>query len=245
MRPANLLNRLRIGRAQPGGGGGVAGGERADVPALDAGLTWEAARPASSTAGSAGPRAGGSRRTGPRKWSGSTASATRASRSSLSTSISSRTTASAGATPGSSCICSGRASCPRRRARGRIGASASGGRCRAMMLHQSLPPRRRGTARGTHGSRASPPLDLIVTLDDATGAIHSAFLIEEEGTASTFRALKEVFVEHGLPMSLFTDRGAHDFRTTKAGEIDRGCPTPGRPGARTTGGRAHRSLFAP
>jgi transposase len=27
-----------------------------------------------------------------------------------------------------------------------------------MMLHQSLPPRRRGTARGTPGSRASPPL---------------------------------------------------------------------------------------
>ena len=47
-----------------------------------------------------------------------------------------------------------------------------------------------------------------MTLDDATGAIYSAFLIEEEGTASTFRALKEVFGEHGLPMSLYTDRGA-------------------------------------
>ncbi len=94
-----------------------------------------------------------------------------------------------------------------------------------MMLHQSLPPRRRGTARGTPGSRASPPLDLIVTLDDATGAIYSAFLVEEEGTASTFRALKEVFSEHGLPMSLYTDRGSHYFRTTKAGEIDRGHPT--------------------
>ena len=69
------------------------------------------------------------------------------------------------------------------------------------------------------------PLDLIVTLDDATGAVYSAFLIEEEGTASTFRALKGVFSEHGLPMSLYTDRGAHYFRTTKAGEIDRGCPT--------------------
>ena len=30
-------------------------------------------------------------------------------------------------------------------------------------------------------------LDLIVTLDDATGAIYSAFLVAEEGTASTFR----------------------------------------------------------
>jgi transposase len=61
-----------------------------------------------------------------------------------------------------------------------------------------------------------PALDLIVTLDDATGAIYSAFLVEEEGTASTFRALQEVFAEHGLPMSLYTDRGAHYFRTTKA-----------------------------
>ena len=68
-------------------------------------------------------------------------------------------------------------------------------------------------------------LDLIVTLDDATGEIYSAFLIEEEGTASTFRALKEVFFRHGLPMSLYTDRGAHYFHTTKAGEIDREQPT--------------------
>jgi transposase len=82
-----------------------------------------------------------------------------------------------------------------------------------MMLHQD-------------GSRhawleGEAPLDLIVTMDDATGAIYSAFLVEEESTASTFRALKEVFSQHGLPMSLYTDRGAHYFRTTKAGEIDR------------------------
>jgi hypothetical protein len=49
---------------------------------------------------------------------------------------------------------------------------------------------------------------------------------EEEGTASTYRALKEVFGKHGLPMSLYTDRGAHYFNTPKAGgEIDRGRPT--------------------
>jgi len=69
------------------------------------------------------------------------------------------------------------------------------------------------------------PLDLIVTMDDATGAIYSAFLIEEEGTASTFRALNEVFSAHGLPMSLYTDRGTHYFHAAKAGEIDRGHPT--------------------
>ena len=87
-----------------------------------------------------------------------------------------------------------------------------------MMLHQD-------------GSRhawleGQAPLDLIVTMDDATGTIYSAFLVEEEGTASTFRALKEVFGKHGLPMSLYTDRGAHYFHTPKAGgEIDRGHPT--------------------
>ena len=71
-----------------------------------------------------------------------------------------------------------------------------------------------------------PALDLIVTLDDATSAIYSAFLIKEEGTASTFRALTEVFGSHGLPMSLYTDRGAHYFYTpTAGGEVDRSRPT--------------------
>lgn len=79
-----------------------------------------------------------------------------------------------------------------------------------MMLHQD-------------GSRhvwlgGQPALDLIVTLDDATSAILSAFLVEEEGTASTFRALREVFERHGLPLSLYTDRGAHYFCTAEAGE---------------------------
>ena len=69
-------------------------------------------------------------------------------------------------------------------------------------------------------------IDLIVTMDDATGAIYSAYLFEEEGTASTFRGLSEVFSQHGLPMSLYTDRGAHYFHTPKAGgEIDRSHPT--------------------
>src|SRR6187200_1493258 len=36
-----------------------------------------------------------------------------------------------------------------------------------------------------------PELDLIVTMDDATSAILSAFLVEEEGTASSFVGLNE------------------------------------------------------
>ena len=82
--------------------------------------------------------------------------------------------------------------------------------CEGMMLHQD-------------GSRAAwlegqPELDLIVTMDDATSTIYSAFLVEEEGTASTFAALLEVFTRKGLPGSLYTDRGSHYFYTPKAGE---------------------------
>ena len=82
--------------------------------------------------------------------------------------------------------------------------------CEGMMLHQD-------------GSRfawlaGSPELDLIVTLDDATNTIYSAFLVEEEGTASTFCGLLEVFTAKGLPSSLYSDRGSHYFFTPKAGE---------------------------
>ncbi len=72
-----------------------------------------------------------------------------------------------------------------------------------------------------HGWLEGQALELIVTLDDATGAIDSAFLTEEEGAASTFRALNEVFSEPGLPMSLYTDRGSHDFRTTRGAQAQR------------------------
>jgi transposase len=60
--------------------------------------------------------------------------------------------------------------------------------------------------------------DLVVTLDDATSGIYSAFLVEEEGTASSFRGLGEVIERHGLFCELYTDRGSHYFVTPKAGE---------------------------
>jgi hypothetical protein len=59
--------------------------------------------------------------------------------------------------------------------------------------------------------------DLVVTLDDATSAIYSIFLAEEEGTASSFQGLREVVTRHGLFCALYTDRGAHYFHTPKAG----------------------------
>jgi Helix-turn-helix domain len=71
-----------------------------------------------------------------------------------------------------------------------------------------------------------PELDLVVTMDDATGAMLSAFLVEEEGTASSFTGLKETIAAHGLFSSLYTDRGSHYFYTPKAGEpVDKGTLT--------------------
>ena len=63
-----------------------------------------------------------------------------------------------------------------------------------------------------------PPLDLIVTLDDATAEIYSIFLVEQEGTASSFRGLAETIGKVGLFSSFYTDRGSHYFLTPKAGE---------------------------
>lgn len=82
--------------------------------------------------------------------------------------------------------------------------------CEGMLLHQD-------------GSRhewlaGQPMLDLIVTMDDATSTIYSAFLVEEEGTASSFHGLAETLSAKGLPSSLYTDRGSHYFHTPKAGE---------------------------
>jgi transposase len=81
--------------------------------------------------------------------------------------------------------------------------------CVGMMLHQD-------------GSRevwleGQPALDLIVTMDDATSEIYSAFLVEEEGTMSTFRGLLEVLLAHGVPSTFYTDRGSHYFFTPEVG----------------------------
>jgi hypothetical protein len=78
-----------------------------------------------------------------------------------------------------------------------------------MMLHQDG---------STHAWLPGRELDLVVTLDDAMSAIYSAFLVEEEGTASSFRGLREVIERHGLFCALYTDRGSHYFHTPEAGK---------------------------
>jgi transposase len=80
-----------------------------------------------------------------------------------------------------------------------------------MMLHQD------GSRHAwLPGCEAS--FDLIVTMDDATSAIYSAFLVEEEGTQSSFQGLHEVIQAHGLFCSLYTDRGSHYAYTPLAGQ---------------------------
>jgi hypothetical protein len=80
---------------------------------------------------------------------------------------------------------------------------------RGMLLHQDG---------AKHAWLAEQPArDLIITMDDATSEIYSAFLVDEEGTMSSFRGLVEVIERHGLFMELYTDRGSHYFHTPEAG----------------------------
>ena len=60
--------------------------------------------------------------------------------------------------------------------------------------------------------------DLIVILDDATGEIYYAQLVEEESTRTVMAGLREVVETKGLFCSLYSDRGSHFFVTIKAGQ---------------------------
>jgi hypothetical protein len=77
-----------------------------------------------------------------------------------------------------------------------------------MMLHQDA---------SKHRWFGEDYCDLVVTLDDATSEITSAFFCAEEGTASTFRGLHETIEKNGLFCSFYTDRGSHYFFTKEAG----------------------------
>jgi hypothetical protein len=54
-------------------------------------------------------------------------------------------------------------------------------------------------------------------MDDATNEHYSMFFVPEEGTASSFRGMREVILGHGLFSSLYTDRGSHYWNTPEAG----------------------------
>lgn len=59
--------------------------------------------------------------------------------------------------------------------------------------------------------------DLVVTMDEATNEHYSIFFVAEEGTASSFRGVRETILDHGLFSALYTDRGSHYWLTPAAG----------------------------
>jgi transposase len=82
-----------------------------------------------------------------------------------------------------------------------------------MMLHQDG---------STHEWTPGVHWDLILTMDDATNEHYSLFFVEQEGTWSSFRGIKEVIAKRGLFSSLYTDRGSHYWHTAEAGgKVDR------------------------
>ena len=86
-----------------------------------------------------------------------------------------------------------------------------------MMLHQDG---------STHEWLPGQMLDLIATLDDATGEHYSLFLCKQEGTWSSLRGVREVLEAKGLFCSLYTDRGSHYWHTPKAGgKVNKKNPT--------------------
>src|ERR1700722_3128455 len=88
---------------------------------------------------------------------------------------------------------------------------------RGMMLHQDA---------SKHQWFGEDYYDLVVTMDDATSEITSAFFCEEEGTFSSFRGIHETIGTYGLFCSFYTDRGSHYFYTPEAnGKVDKSRPT--------------------
>jgi transposase len=86
-----------------------------------------------------------------------------------------------------------------------------------MMIHQDG---------STHEWVPGKKWDLIDTMDDANSEHYSMFFTDQEGTASSLRGLKEVILAHGLPCSIYTDRGSHYWLTPKAGgKVDKSTPT--------------------
>ena len=68
--------------------------------------------------------------------------------------------------------------------------------------------------------------DLVVTMDDATGEIYSAFFVWEEGTWSSMRGVRDVLESRGIFTSFYSDRGPHYWITPAAGErVDKENPT--------------------
>lgn len=107
-----------------------------------------------------------------------------------------------------------------------------------MMIHQDG---------STHRwlSHLEHDLDLIVSLDDATSKITSAFFVDEEGTLSSMKGIRETIESYGLFCSLYTDRGSHYWFTPEAGgKVDKSTLTQVGRGLKQLGIR-HIAAYSP
>ncbi len=60
--------------------------------------------------------------------------------------------------------------------------------------------------------------DLIAIMDDATGEMYEAQLVDEESTRSCMEGIRQVVETKGIFCSLYSDRASHFWVTPKAGE---------------------------
>jgi len=77
-----------------------------------------------------------------------------------------------------------------------------------MMIHQDA---------STHEWVEGKMWDLVVTMDDASSEIYSAFFVDEEGTWSSFLGVKDMIEANGLCCSFYSDRAKHYWNMLKAG----------------------------
>jgi transposase len=82
-----------------------------------------------------------------------------------------------------------------------------------MMIHQDG---------STHEWVPGQSWDLIVTMDDATSTVYSGFFVDEEGTLSSLRGVRETIELKGSFSSFYSDRGSHYWFTPTSGdEVDK------------------------
>ena len=111
-------------------------------------------------------------------------------------------------------------------ARGRMRAAPRRGAHRRKRPRRALPGMMLHQDGSHHAWVPGRRWDLIVTMDDATSEIYSAFFVDEEGTMSSFRALSEAIRAKGLFCSLYADRASHYWHTPEAGgTVDKDKPT--------------------
>ena len=98
------------------------------------------------------------------------------------------------------------------------------GKHRKKHLRRTLPGMMIRQDSSTHQWVSGGYWDLIVTMDDASRNhfMPPMFFVEQEGTASSFRGVREVIEQHGLFCSFYSDRGSRYWTApVVGGKVDK------------------------